>query len=110
MREFQADVGVEILGSNIVQQLVIEGGTGARFFRISDVLAQIIDGDCQSRLVQLVSNAECVFHLRAGHEAAGEFASERRALGESPQSPALREGDEKRSQHGQLAEAQETQG
>ena len=71
MGEFQANVGIELSGGDLIEQLVIKLGAGAGFFSVSDVFAQVVNRDAHARLVDGPSSAERIFHLGSGHKAAG---------------------------------------
>ena len=97
--ELQADVGVQLLSGDVVQQLVIELSAGAGFVGVGDVLAEIVDGDAQAGLVYGASGPEHVFDLSAGNKTAGEVLADGGTLGDGAQPVALRERDEERPQH-----------
>ena len=49
--ELQADVGVQLLRGDVVQQLVIELGAGSGLVGVGDVFPEIVDGDAQAGFI-----------------------------------------------------------
>ncbi len=98
--KLQADICVEPPARYFVQQLVIELGAGAGFIGVGDVLAEVIDGDAQAGLVDLLCDAERIFHPSTGHEAAGKTLADGGSFGHPAQPAALGKRDKKRPQHG----------
>src|SRR5581483_571618 len=95
--EFQADVGVQVPGVNVVKQLVVDGGAGAGFVGVGDIFAEIVDGDAEAGSVNFARGLEGVFDLGAGDEAAGELLTEGRALGDPAQRAVLCQRNKKSS-------------
>ena len=92
--QLQADVGVEAVGRDGVENLVVEFGAFAGFVGIGDVLAQIVDTDAHASAVDRLSDAYGVGDLGAGDEAPGNAASDRGALGKAAQRTVFRKTDE----------------
>ena len=51
MRELKADVGIEFVSGNLVEQIVIELGAGPRLVSVGDVLTKVVDGNARAELV-----------------------------------------------------------
>ena len=102
--QLQAHVRFELVGRDLVEQLVIELSAGARFLNVGDVLAQVVDADGDSPLVQFGGHADRVFDLVAGYEPAGDTLSDDGSFSDGAEGAAFREGDEQGSQHGRPSE------
>src|SRR5208282_325481 len=48
--QLQADIRIQLVGGDFVEQMVIELGAGAGFVGVGDVLAEIVDGDAGADL------------------------------------------------------------
>ena len=92
--ELQADVGVELVGGDGVENLVVELRALAGFVEIGDVLAQVVDADAHTGAVDGLGDAHGVGDFRSGHEAARNAAADGGALGEAAQGTIFRKMDE----------------
>src|SRR5208283_5999492 len=98
--QFEADVRVQFIGGNFVEQVVVELSAGAGFVSVGDVLAQIVDGDAGADLIHGGGGANCVLNLGAGDEAGGSALAKAGALGDGAHAPALGQCNEHCPQHG----------
>src|SRR5205807_8125721 len=94
--QLQANVGVEVVGGDGVENLFVKFGAFASLVRIGDVFTEIVDADAHASAVHSLRGADCVGDFFAGYEAAGDAAAEGGAFGETAQETVLRESDEKR--------------
>ena len=99
MGQFQADIGVQLIGGDFVEQMVIKLGGGAGFIGVRDVLAQIVDGDAGAEFIHGGGGAYGVRNLCAGDEAGGSALAKAGAFDDRAQRAALRQRKEKRPQH-----------
>ena len=83
--ELEADVGVELVGGDFVEQVVIEVGAGASLVGVGDVLSEVVDGDAGSELIHRGGGANGVGDLRAGDEAGAGALAKAGALGDGAQ-------------------------
>ena len=97
--KFQADIGVELAARNFVQHLVVELGAGAGFLGVGDVLAEVVDRNAQTLLIDGLRDAQRIFHLRARHKTAGQSLPDGGPLGHPAQRAILGKRNEKRPQH-----------
>ena len=100
MGQLEADVRVQFIGGDFVEQVVVELGAGAGFVGVGDVLAQIVDGDAGANLIHGGGGANRVRNLGAGDEAGGSALAKAGAFGDAAQRPALRQCNEDCPQHG----------
>src|SRR5271165_1441600 len=98
--QFQADVGIQLVGGNFVEQVMVELSAGAGFVGVGDILAEIVDGDAGADLIYDGGYTNRVRDLGAGDEAGGIALAETGAFSYAAQPAALGEGDEDSSQHG----------
>ena len=96
---FRLMLALSWLATMRVENFVVELGALASFIGIGDVLAQIVDADAHARAVNGLSNANGVGDFRARHEAAGNPAADRGALGKSTQRTIFGKADKERPQH-----------
>src|SRR5450759_2224647 len=87
--QLQADIRVQTVGGDFVEQVVIKLGAGASFVSVGDVLAQIVDGDAGAKLIDGGGGANRVGNFFAGDEASGDVLAEARALGNCAQGATL---------------------
>ena len=78
---------------------MIELGAVLGLVGVGDVLAQVVDADAGSPLVDLLGGANGIGQMRARYEAVGEAQAQRRILGKMADGFAFRELDEGGSQH-----------
>ena len=97
--KLQADIGVELAARDFVQHLMIELGAGAGFLSVGDVLAEIVDGNAQTCLIDGLRDAQRIVHLGAGHKTAGQALPDGRPLSHPAQRAVLGKRNEKRPQH-----------
>ena len=87
------------MGSNLVEELVVELGAFASFGGVGDVLAKVVDGDAGSDLVHGSGGADGVGDFFAGDEAGGDALSDAGTFCNGAQGAAFGESDEGGSQH-----------
>ena len=87
--EFEADVGVQFVDGDLIEEVVVELGAGAGFVGVGDIFAEVIDGDAGSELIDGGGGADGIGDLVAGYEAGGGALAEARALGDSAEGSAL---------------------
>ena len=87
--ELQADVGVQFVGGDFVEKMVVELGAVAGFFSVGDVLAQIVDGDAGAELIDGGGGADGVGNLLAGDKTGRDPLAEAGTFGDAAQSPAF---------------------
>ena len=75
--QLQADVGVELIGCNGVENLMIKLGAVAGLVGIGDIFAQVVDADAHAGAVDGLRGADGIGDLGASNEAAGDAAAER---------------------------------
>ena len=80
--EFQADIGVEMIGGYGVKNLMIELRAVLGFIRIGDVFAEVIDANAHASAVDGLRGADSVGNLRACNKSSGDAPPQRRSLGE----------------------------
>ncbi len=93
--QLQTDVGIEMVGSDGIENLVIEFGAVARLLGIGNVFPQVVDADAHARAIDDLGDAHGVGNPGTGNETAGDALSDRRALGEVAQRTVLGKMDEK---------------
>ena len=85
--ELEADIRVQVVGGDFVEQVVIELGAGAGFVGVGDVFAQIVDGDAGANLIHGGGGADGVRNFRrrrqSGRKCAGRNGNVRRDRAES---------------------------
>jgi len=74
--ELEADVGVELVGDDAVENVLIQKGAVAGLFGVGDVLSKIIDADAHACAIDGLGGANCIGNPRASDEAAGDAAAE----------------------------------
>ena len=82
LREFDADVGVELAGFDGVEELVVDVGGFLRFGFGGDALAEGVEGGGDAFLVDALADGEDFFDRHAGDETAGHLSADGGALGE----------------------------
>jgi hypothetical protein len=87
--ELKADIRIEFVGGNFVEQFVVKVGAGAGFVSIRNVLAQIVDRDSSSKLIYRGSSANRIGDVVAGDEASGIAPAKAGALCYGAQGAAL---------------------
>jgi len=92
--EFKADVGVEIFGGDLVEQVVVELSAGAGFIGVSDIFSEVVDGDAGSDLIHGGGGADGVGYFFSGNEAGGGALADAGALSDGAEGTALGESDE----------------
>ena len=97
--QLQADVGIEMVGRDGVENLMVELRAVAGFVGIGDVLAQVIDADAHAGAVDGLGDAHRVGDFRARHEPARNAVTDRGSLGKIAQRTIFRKMDEERPQH-----------
>jgi hypothetical protein len=100
MGQFQTDVGIELIGSDLVKNLVVKLRAVPGFFRIRNVLAKIVDGDAHACTIYGLRSTYGIRNFSAGDKAPGNTPAQRRAFGEMAHGRVFRELDEERPQHG----------
>ena len=103
MGQLEADIRVQFIGGDFVEQVVVELGAGAGFVGVGDVLAQIVDGDAGADLIHDGGGANCGGNFCAGDKAGGSALAKAGAFGDGAHPPALGERDEQCSQHRALS-------
>jgi hypothetical protein len=96
--ELDADVGVEVVGFDGVEELVVDGGGGAGGGLSGDALAEGVERDGDAFAVELLGGEEGLSDGHAGDEAVRELAADGGALGEGAKATILGQGDEERTQ------------
>src|ERR1700737_1314057 len=99
MGKLEADVGIELLGRNRVENLVVERGAGSSFIEVVDVFAKIVDRDAHPGAVQRLCDGNGIGYIGASHEAVRDPPSNRRSLSEGTKRVILGQANKKRSQH-----------
>ena len=75
--ELEADIGVEMVGGDGVENLLIELRAVAGLVRIGDVLAKVVDAHAHADAVDGLRSADGVGNLGSGNEASGDAAAQR---------------------------------
>src|ERR1700730_4253337 len=104
MGKLEADVGIELLGRNRVENLVVELGACSSFIEIADVFPKIVDRDAHPGAVQRLCDGNGIGNIGASHEAVRDPPSNRRSLSEGTKRVILGQANKKRSQHAALLE------
>ena len=78
---------------------MIELRAGAAFLGIGDILAEIVDRNAQTLLIDGVRDAQRIVHLSAGHKTAGQALPDGRPFSHAAQRAVLGKRNEKRPQH-----------
>ncbi len=79
--QLETDVGIEMVGRDRIENLLVELRTVTSFFGIGDVLAEIIDADGHAGAVDRLRGADCIGDFCARHEPTGKAASNGGTLG-----------------------------
>jgi len=74
--EFETDVGVQFVGRDLIEEVVVELGAGSGFVGVGDIFAEVVDGDTSSELIDGGGGANGVGDLFAGYEAGGGALAE----------------------------------
>ena len=69
--KLQTDVGIQLATADFVQQLVVKPRAGLGFFGVGDILAEIVDGNAETRLIDSLRDPQRIVHLSASHKSAG---------------------------------------
>ena len=97
--KLQADIRVELAARDFVQHLMIKLGAGAGFLSVGNVLAEVVDGNAETRLIDGLSDAQRIVHLGAGHKTAGQTLPDGGPLSHPAQRAVLGKRNEERPQH-----------
>src|SRR5262249_16369774 len=98
--QLETDVGVDLVGSDFIQQLAVQLGAGASLVGVGDIFAQVVDRDRGSELIDRGCGTNRVPNLRSGDKTAGTPLADTGAFGDRAQTAALGKSNKERPQHG----------
>ena len=68
--QLQTDVGIEMVGRNRVEDLMVELGTVARLIGIGDIFAEVVDGHAHPRTIYGLRGSNRIGDFGACYESA----------------------------------------
>ena len=98
--ELEADVGVELVLGNGIEEPVVDLGGLVRLAWIGDVFAKAVEGDGEALRVEVGGGGESVLDTKAGDKARRHAAAEAGLLSKTAKGCVTRETDEGRTQQG----------
>ena len=82
MSELQADVRIKLAPADLVQQLMVKLSARAGLCGVGNILAKVVEGCTQSRLVEPLCGMEGILNLSTGHKTAGQALPKGRTFGD----------------------------
>ena len=83
MGELEADIGIELVGDDGVQNLMVELGAVAGFCRIRYIFAEVVDADAHAGAIDSLGCTYGIGDLGARDKTSGDAAAERRSFGKT---------------------------
>ena len=91
--QLDADVGVELAGGNLIEELMIDIGGAMGFVGGRDAFTERVESDVHSLLIDLGADTKRVFNVEAGNEAGAEPGADAGGFGKFAKRAVTRQGD-----------------